>query len=353
MIFSESNTQGKTLKDNRIYLYDNIKLLAILLVVIGHAINFLTDDKGNGLEKSLYLTIYSIHMPLFIFISGLFFKPMDKSAKFPKQKVVSYILIGIVLRIVMSVLRLLLNEKPVYSLLDVYDTFTWFMWAMAVFISLMWLFREYNTKIILLLALLVGCMAGYDKNLGDWFALMRIVVFFPFFILGYMINPEQLAKWLSDKRLKIASIFVVVGIIAFFFFFTKAYPYLRPMFTGRNTFRVLGKYYSFGGIVRLLCYGISTVFGFSVMCLLPNKKLGALTNVGAKTLQIYFWHKVFLVVMEHFKLYEFIQGIIGSTMATAIYILLAVAIAFICSLKIFSFPTKQLLKLGKPDSKIG
>ena len=166
--------QNSENKAGRIYLFDNIKFLAILLVVIGHAINFLTEADGNMLEKSLFLTIYSIHMPLFIFISGLFLRPMDKSTKFPKQKVISYILIGIVLRIMMSLLRLILGKNVSYSLFDMYDSFAWFMWAIAVFITLMWIFREYNTKIILLLSLLVGCMAGYDKFLGDKLALMRI-----------------------------------------------------------------------------------------------------------------------------------------------------------------------------------
>lgn len=71
MILTARNQQART-QDNRIYLFDNIKFLAIVLVVIGHAINFLTSSKGNMLEKSLYITIYSVHMPLFIFLSGLF-----------------------------------------------------------------------------------------------------------------------------------------------------------------------------------------------------------------------------------------------------------------------------------------
>ena len=225
------NTENKI---GRIYLFDNIKFLAILLVVIGHAINFLTETDGNMLEKSLFLTIYSIHMPLFIFISGLFLKPMDKSTKFPKQKVISYVLIGIVLRIVMSVLRLVLGKNMNYSLLDMYDSFTWFMWAMAVFITLMWIFREYNTKIILLISILIGCMAGYDKFLGDKLALMRIVVFLPFFVAGYMIKPESLAAFLSNKWVKVVSIFAAVGFIALFFINTDIYQYLRPIFTGRN-----------------------------------------------------------------------------------------------------------------------
>ena len=334
-------------KNGRIYLFDNIKFLAILLVVIGHAINFLTEADGNMLEKSLYLTIYSIHMPLFIFISGLFLKPMDKSTKFPKQKVISYILIGIVLRIIMAVLRLLLGKNMSYSLLDMYDSFTWFMWAMAVFITLIWIFREYNTKIILMLSLLIGCMAGYDKFLGDKFAHMRIVVFLPFFVAGYMIKPEQLSGFLSKKWVKVVSIFVAVGFVALFFINTDIYHYLRPIFTGRNSFEVLGRFSKFGFAVRLLCYAISALFGLAVMSLVPNKNLGIITKTGTKTLQIYFWHQAFLLLLSHLGVYGHISSLTGDTIATAVYILIAVAVTFVCSLPVFSFPTKQLLSFGK------
>lgn len=338
------NTENKI---GRIYLFDNIKFLAILLVVIGHAINFLTETDGNMLEKSLFLTIYSIHMPLFIFISGLFLKPMDKSTKFPKQKIISYILIGIVLRIVMSVLRLVLGKNMAYSLFDMYDSFTWFMWAMAVFITLMWIFREYNTKIILLVSLLIGCMAGYDKFLGDKLALMRIVVFLPFFVAGYMIKPESLAAFLSNKWVKVVSIFVAVGFLALFFINTDIYQYLRPIFTGRNSFEVLGRFSKFGFAVRLLCYAISTLFGLSVMSLVPNKNLGIITKTGTKTLQIYFWHQAFLLLLSHFGVYGLISSVTGDTIATGVYILIAVAVTFVCSLSVFSFPTKQILSFGK------
>lgn len=338
------NTENKI---GRIYLFDNIKFLAILLVVIGHAINFLTETDGNMFEKSLFLTIYSIHMPLFIFISGLFLKPMDKSTKFPKQKIISYILIGIVLRIIMSVLRLVIGKNMNYSLLDMYDSFTWFMWAMAVFITLMWIFREYNTKIILLVSLLIGCMAGYDKFLGDKLALMRIVVFLPFFVAGYMIKPEQLSGFLSQKWVKVVSIFVAVGFLVLFFINTDIYQYLRPIFTGRNSFEVLGRFSKFGFVARLLCYAISTLFGLSVMSLVPNINIGIISKTGSKTLQIYFWHQVFLVLLSHFGVYGLISSVTGDTIATGVYILIAVAVTFVCSLSVFSFPTKQILSFGK------
>lgn len=331
----------------RIYLFDNIKLLAIILVVIGHAIDFIARQDGNHLEKSLFLIIYSVHMPLFIFISGLFTKPMDKETKFPKQKVISYVLIGIAIRIMMALLSIILNEDFKYSVLDMYDSFAWFMWAMAVFISIVWLFREYNTKILLLISLVIGCMSGFDKNLGDKLVLMRIVVFLPFFIIGYMIKPEQILRLISKKWLKIISALFVVGILLLFIFYTDTYNLFRSMFTGRNNFSYIGEYYNFGFIVRGVTYAVSALFGFSLLCLVPNKNLGFLSGVGTKTLQIYFWHKAFLFVLEHFDVYNRISGITGETLATLIYILIAVLIAFICALPLFSFPTKQLISFGK------
>lgn len=336
-----------SISKDRIYLFDNIKCLAILLVVIGHAIDFLTRQDGNWLEKSLFIIIYSVHMPLFIFISGLFIKPMDKSTVFPKRKVISFILIGIVLRIMISLFRLLIGMKANYSVLDMYDSFAWFMWAMAVFTTVLWIFREYNPVILLFLSVAVGCMAGYDKFLGDEFALMRIIVFFPIFVAGYMFTPEMLAKLFSKTVLKVISAIVVVGFIILFLLNHDIYSFLRPMFTGRNSFGVLGDYYSYGCIVRFGCYIISVIFGFSLMCLVPNKKLGFITSTGSKTLQIYFWHKFFLLLLERLGVYNQIEALVGGTFATALYIITAVAITFICALPLFSFPTKQLLSFGK------
>ncbi len=331
---------------NRIYLYDNLKFFAILLVVIGHALDFLTSKSGNHLEKSLYLTIYSVHMPLFVFISGLFLKPMNAETKFPKQKVLYFLLLGVVLRAMVSLFRLILGKKPNFAILDMYDSFAWFVGAMAAFITIVWIFRNSDKKAFFFLAVFIGCMAGYDKFLGDELALMRITVFFPFFLAGYMLTPEKIFEVTSRLWIKIASAGFIAGIIAVFFC-TNVYSYLRPMFTGRNSFSVLGQYYNFGIFVRIACYLISAAFVISLISLIPRKRLTFVSDIGTKTLQIYFWHKFFLLFMEYLNLYAKIESVTGGTLATAIYILLAIAVAFICSLPIFSFPSKQLLSFTK------
>ena len=54
----------------RIVLWDNLKFILITLVVIGHLADEFTAK--SDVYKSVFLFIYTFHMPLFILISGLF-----------------------------------------------------------------------------------------------------------------------------------------------------------------------------------------------------------------------------------------------------------------------------------------
>ena len=335
----------------RIYLYDNVKCLAIILVVVGHAINYLTDFDGFTLDIALYVMIYSFHMPLFIFVSGLFLRPMDAETKFPKYKVLAYVLIGVVLRMITSVVRIFTGLPPVYATFDMYDTYTWFMWAMAAFIALTWLFRRFDKRFVMLFALLIGVMAGFDRYLGDEFALMRTAVFFPVFLLGYFLDPMELYRFLNRKKFRIISVvFLAVCLAGFLFllFFHRDFLFsLRPIFTGRNRFTVLGDRYLLGPFYRIFAYLLSIAISLALICLMPNRKFGYLTAMGAKTLQIYFWHRCILFIFEETHLYEHIAQLTGNLIATVIYLLLAVGLTFLCSVPLLSFPTKQLLKIAK------
>lgn len=56
----------------RIALFDNIKGLLIVLVVVGHVAHPVHND--NPAISCLFDVIYLFHMPLFVFVSGLFAK---------------------------------------------------------------------------------------------------------------------------------------------------------------------------------------------------------------------------------------------------------------------------------------
>ena len=61
---------------------DNVKAFLIICVVVGHFTNQALS--GSHALKSLFVFIYSFHMPLFIFINGLFCKKLlqDKRRTF-------------------------------------------------------------------------------------------------------------------------------------------------------------------------------------------------------------------------------------------------------------------------------
>lgn len=51
----------------RITYLDSLKAILILLVILGHAVQFNTEEYETN---PLFQFIYSFHMPLFLFISG-------------------------------------------------------------------------------------------------------------------------------------------------------------------------------------------------------------------------------------------------------------------------------------------
>lgn len=52
--------------------YCNMKLLLIFMVVYGHLLEGIMDNAKPLIQ--IYRIIYSVHMPLFLFLSGLFLK---------------------------------------------------------------------------------------------------------------------------------------------------------------------------------------------------------------------------------------------------------------------------------------
>ncbi len=126
------------MKTNRIYLWDNLKFFLILSVVLGH---FVVQHLASPDFKSLFLFIYSFHMPLFIFISGAF----HKNTKIG-HKVFAFLSMGFLYKIVIFIIRTITDKNPKF------DLFTeggapWYMFAMAAFILITYLLRNVDLKL--------------------------------------------------------------------------------------------------------------------------------------------------------------------------------------------------------------
>ena len=196
----------------RIALWDNLKFILITLVVIGHLADEFTAK--SDVYKSVFLFIYTFHMPLFIFISGLF-----HSEKNIVKKCIFYCSIGFLYKIITLIFdRLSGNGNVSFSLLSD-GGISWFMFVLAIYTIISYVIKDENKKYILVFSVVLACFTGYDKSIGDFLYLSRAIVFFPFYLLGTMLKSEDIISIKNKyKGLFIVSILILLiwGFLCFY-----------------------------------------------------------------------------------------------------------------------------------------
>ena len=324
------------MQKNRVFLWDNLRFLLILFVVVGH---FITQSLDSPDFKSLWIFIYSFHMPLFVFISGIFHKNTRIT-----HKVVSFVAIGMMYKIIVFIARSLVGHKPEFRIFWEAGA-PWYMFALAAFVLITYLLRNQNLKVILVLWLVVACFAGYDSNINQGFSLSRIIVFYPFYLMGTLCSKETLLNLAKKKSIKLTAFLVIAVWAALCLVFEEKLWPLNSLFAGENPFNQ--HFYDMGFFWRLLCFAISTPLCFAFIFIMPTRRLPIISEVGTRTLQIYFWHRAPLYFIREY-------GLTALLCATALgkvaYLLLALALTLVCALKIFSFPTAHIIKYTAPKT---
>ena len=271
--------------------WDNLKILLVTLVVIGHFIDPITD---NLFARSIFLFIYTFHVPLLVFASGVFYSPRHTGAK-----ALFYVCTGFAMKL-LNVLsdRFILCRTPEFSLLG--DAAApWYMFALAAFVLLRRALGERKLWPFLVGGIAVACAAGYDRTVGDTFYLSRVVVFFPFYLAGSVVDrqrfPAQLKKhpaaWLAAGVALLALGWVCRYRIR------DVYLY-RHLLTGRNPYA--DAVLPYGALARLGCYAVSAATGLAVMVLTPAKPIPFLSGCGQRTLSVFVWHKLFYHLLVRF-----------------------------------------------------
>lgn len=318
------------MKTERIALWDNLKLFLILTVVIGHFAETYTSPPF----RSLFIFIYSFHMPLFIFVAGLFHKNKNIA-----KKATAFFALYVISKVIIFLLRTALGHKVTFSLFTEAGL-PWFMFVMAVYTVITYLTRNIDRRWLLIVSVITACFAGYDQSIGDFLVLSRIIVYYPFYLAGTAVSREKLEalneKMSGWKRLLPLAVLTLWGLICLFDL--DLVYVLRPLFTGRNPFNEF--FYPMGFLWRLLCYAITTVICLACILAVPAK-VNDYTYIGQRTLQIYLWHRLALYLLVYFKIDRlFFVTDIGKLG----WLFLAVVLTFVLSNRIFSFPTDNIMK---------
>ncbi len=318
---------AKNTNKERIYLFDNIKFILIILVVVGHFANVFCDRYPSF--KSVYLFIYIFHMPLFIFISGMFHRNINI-----KEKVLMFCFLGYTEKLLRFLVSIIGNKKN--PNMDVFEDngLPWFMFCMAAFILFTYLTRDINKMYLLCFSIVLMLAAGYDKEIGDFLYLSRIFVFYPYYILGTMTRPEMIMKINRNKIFKFASIIIFVMALAACFHFLDMSYNLRQFYTGCHPYPK--NHFLTGPLLRIFCYITSFVMFIPFFAFVPAKKIPLVSEFGKRTLQVYFWSD--LVRLPVINLYRSQLLLFTATFGgKAVYLGLSAVLAFILLTKPFGF----------------
>lgn len=315
----------------RIYYFDNLKFILIFLVILGHFLEPLA--KTSNYARIIWLFIYFFHMPLFVFISGYFAKKAIKTKD--KSKIIIFFVLYIILAFILFAINKFGYGKNVQLSIFTVKNIKWYLEAMGVWYAISMIIQNINKRYVLGVTFILALIIGYDKSFGDYLGLSRIIVFYPFFVLGTMAKEEVINKHITNTKLRIASIISLIIIFVIFILFIDKLYLLRPLLTARNSyFSLNNSIEDYGILLRGLWYIMSCGIGILFMICVPRGKT-FFSKFGKRTLSIYFLHAI---VLEIWKKYNFNFGVLE-------YIFISMAVTFILSLKVFSLPFEKMMKI--------
>ncbi|MGN0383856.1 MAG: acyltransferase family protein [Eubacterium sp.] len=291
-IWISSIKAGKTRMNNgRIAKWDNIKFVLIFLVVLGHLMKDFTSVSSMAQKVTFF--IYTFHMPAFIFISGLFSKRTINDRRF--DKLVPYLYIYIFMKILIWLARFFVQGRTHFELLSE-DGVPWFAMAMFIMPIMAMAVKKCHPTVVIVFSMLVGMFCQYDSNIGSFLCLSRILVFFPFFIIGYYMDINKLLLFLENIIVRIFSYVILIGYIIFLNYKIENVYWLYSKFLkGKGTFSAIftaehvGEYTKYGFMYRFIYYIIVLVLIMAVFAAIPSV-YSVFTKLGSRTIQVFAIH---------------------------------------------------------------
>ena len=271
------------------YLIDNFKVLLIFLVVFNHIIAF-NLVKVDTVVRYVWYAITIFHMPAFIFVSGYLSKKPQNALKNFKNLLIPYIL-GYTLT---WYSQIWLGRSVDYEILRPTGTVMWYI--LALFIYRLTIEALGKIRFIVPISIAIALWAGTRPEFTTFLSASRIVVFFPFFVAGYLWKSE----YITAVR-KFKGKWVLIPISAVLLWAIPNYMITNDMgiaiFRGNHGYKLCGLTDPEGIILRLLMYLVSFILIYTLLALLPDIKL-PLTYVGRHTMGIYFFHYPIMIIMN-------------------------------------------------------
>lgn len=264
--------------------FDNLKFCLIVLVVLAHGMEFM---HGRFID-TLYRVIYLFHMPVFVLVAGYFTK--QTKVIHIGNLFLQYIIFQTLYVLFHNQIRPLGTKAVTLN----YTTPYWLLWFSLAL--LVWkLIVPYAGRLPLpygvAAAVLFALLAGNFSDIGYKMSLMRMCVFFPFFLLGYHLQDKHFAAIQKIPR----PVALVVFAVSFWLMWQLETP--AKLLYGSHSYTNLGYTLLKGSMYRLFVLAWGLLLAFCFMACVPRGHK-SWTHLGTHTMQVYYLHGFALQWLE-------------------------------------------------------
>ena len=276
-----ANRGGYLSSSSRDSYWDSLKFWLMALVVLGHTmeLGLLTESPQMRWVKATYESIYLFHMPLFIFVSGIFSKLKER------KRYIKGVLLIFETYIVFQFLHFALSHASVSAFF--LRPKLWYLLSLVYYRLIIlavgnWIdeHRVWAVVLSILLCAAVGFLPGTEI-----LAIQKTISYLPFFVCGYLMTT-QTAKDITH-RLPVWLAFVLLIVVFIFYAYTGkvSSPYSK---------------YAYGVKISSMCHRltllpITAIVALAFMRIIKSNTI--FSNLGQSTLFIYAIHTFVISVM--------------------------------------------------------
>ncbi|NGP62100.1 fucose 4-O-acetylase [Paenibacillus thiaminolyticus] len=281
----------------------NLRFMLIVCVFIANAIEPLIGTMPE--LKSLFVWIFTFHMPLFVFVTGYFARSnLNGRAGWAvmKQIGIQYV----IFQSLYSLLDVTLFHVPgmKHSFFIPY-LLLWFLIGHLIWRAILMLFNRLQVRHPVILAAIIGIAAGFLPIDGAWLGLSRTLVYLPFFAFGYVFRDDAIQRFSASRFRKLAAGLSVGLLIVLLLWPNVLHP---EWLMNHMTFRELGwleqsPWYAIG--MRLFIYALEIVASVAFLAWVPLHT-GWITGLGRRTLYVFLLHGFIIRLLVVSGLYHYI-----------------------------------------------
>ncbi|MFB5194340.1 acyltransferase family protein [Neobacillus sp. KR4-4] len=308
--------------------FDNAKFILIFLVVFGHLISPLKEE--DGILFTLYTVIFLFHMPAFIFISGYFAKGFKKKSYIVKS-IKKILLPYFIFQIIYSVYYYLNGQEASLEFDFLHPHWSlWFLLSLFCWNLLLYVFARFRWGGFCF-SIGLGIAIGFIDDVGSYLSLSRTFVFFPYFLLGFLLNGDQLKKAIRSKYSRHVGLVIILGTL---FSFGFSLPHnVVPWLLGDTSYANMGQEEWVDGLYRGFQYLLTLIVVYGFLTVIPSNPL-KVSKIGERTLYVYLLHGFIIKSLEVAVIDQNLFNFSGQ------YLLLII-LSFVICLILGSYVTKK------------